>query len=171
MFICINPSDSRLFTIISRGSTLCVSLAGPLKHLFWHKNSIIWLQSWMSAPFLGWKQLVGLIFSLGNWIISSSGYAKQVNFTVNYSISVESPCLKEACKVPSALKIAVTSYSPLVGMFYRPSENVSPSPDSMLCLWVFVFSFRRLANADYIFQPFVGIYLYKRIQLNPSYML
>ena len=57
---------------------------------------------------------------------------KQVNFTVNSSITVGSPSLKEAHKVPSALKFAVTSYSQLVRMFHRPSENVSPSPDSML---------------------------------------
>ena len=125
----------------------------------------------MSAPCLGWKTLAGLIFSLRNSIISSSGHAKQVNFTVNSSITVESPCLKEACKVPSALKIVVTSYSHLVGMFYRPSENVSPSPDSMLCLLVFVFSFRRPPNADYIFQLLVGIYIHKIIQLKPCYML
>ena len=169
--MCLNPSASWLFTIISWGSALCVSLAGPLKYLFWHKNSAIWLQSGMSAPYLGWKKMAGLIFSLRNWIISSSGHAKEVNFTVNSSITVESPCSKEACKVPSALKIAVTSYSHLVGMFYRPSENISPSPDSMLCLWVSVFSFRGLANADYIFQLLVGIYLHKIIQLKSSYML
>ena len=45
---------------------------------------------------------------------------------------MESPCLREACKVPSALEIAVTPYSHLVGMFYRLSKNISPSPDSML---------------------------------------
>ena len=45
---------------------------------------------------------------------------------------MESPCLREACKVSSAPEIAVNPYSHLVGMFYRPSKNVSPSPDSML---------------------------------------
>ena len=38
---------------------------------------------------------------------------------------VETPCLKEACKVISASKIAVTQCSHLVGMFCRLSENVS----------------------------------------------
>ena len=171
MFIRLNPSDSWLFTIISWGSVLCVSLAVPLKYLFWHKNSTIWMQSGMSAPFIGWKNTGWVDFftkKLNNIQYCS---CKQVNFTVNSSITVESPCLKEACKVPSALEIAVTSYSPLVGMFYRPTENIPPSPDSMLCLWVLVFSFRRLANADYIFQLLVGIYLYKIIQLKLSYML
>ena len=45
---------------------------------------------------------------------------------------MESPCLREACKVPSALESPVTPYSHLVGMFYRLSKNASPSPDSML---------------------------------------
>ena len=58
-------------------------------------------------------------------------HAKLGNITGNCSSTVESPCLREACKVPSALEIAVTPYSHLVGMFYRLSKNVSPSPDSM----------------------------------------
>ena len=36
----------------------------------------------------------------------------------------------------------------------------------MLHLWVFVFSFRKLANAYYVFQLLVGTYIYKIIQLN-----
>ena len=59
-------------------------------------------------------------------------HTKLGNVTGSYSSTVESPCLREACKVPSALEIAVTPYSHLVGMFYRLSKNASPSPDSML---------------------------------------
>ena len=68
--------------------------------------------------------------------MSSSSHAKLENVTVNCSSTVESPCLREASKVPSALEIAMTPYSYLVGMFYRLSKNVSPSPDSMVWPWV-----------------------------------
>ena len=78
----------------------------------------------------GEKHWLGWTF---HWEISSSSHAKLGNVTVNCSSTVESPCLREACKVPSALEIAVTPYSHLVGMSYRLSKNVSPSPDSMIC--------------------------------------
>ena len=50
---------------------------------------------------------------------------KQVNFNPISINMVENPCFKEACKVLSASKIAVTQCSHLVGMICRLSENVS----------------------------------------------
>ena len=62
---------------------------------------------------------------------------KQVNFTPISLNMVETPCLKEACKVLLASKIAVTQCSHLVGIICRLSENVS---HLLTPLYVFMFA-------------------------------